>query len=63
MMGVTKDETVHLAMDMFLDMKACHEFGVRGISVNRLKQRGNPDWLHYAEVSDLGGAAALLLTP
>ncbi len=60
-MGVKKDETVHVAMGMFLDMKACHELGVRGIWVNRLGQRGNPDWLPYAEVSDLDGAAALLL--
>ena len=59
--GVTKDETVHVAMGMFLDMKACHELGVRGIWVNRLKQNGNPDWLPYAEVADLDGAAALLL--
>jgi 2-haloacid dehalogenase len=60
-MGVTRDETVHVAMGMFLDMKACHDLGVRGIWVNRLGQRGNPDWLPYAEVSDLDGAAALLL--
>ena len=60
-MGVTKHETVHVAMGMFLDMKACHELGVRGIWVNRLGQRGNPDWLPYAEVPDLNGAAALLL--
>lgn len=60
-MGVTKDETVHVAMGMFLDMKACHELGVRGIWVNRLGGRGNPDWLPYAEVSNLDEAAALLL--
>lgn len=60
-MGVTKDETVHVAMGMFLDMKACHELGVRAIWVNRLEQQGNPDWLPYAEVSDLAGAEALLL--
>ena len=60
-MGVTKDETVHVAMGMFLDMKACHDLGVRGIWVNRLGQRGNPDWLPYAEVADLDGAATLLL--
>jgi 2-haloalkanoic acid dehalogenase type II len=60
-MGVTKDETIHVAMGMFLDMKACHEMGVRAIWVNRLGQRGNPDWLPYAEVSDLNEASALLL--
>ena len=60
-MGVTKNETVHVAMGMFLDMKACHELGVRAIWVNRLGQQGNPDWLPYAEVSNLEEAAALLL--
>nr|WP_306228895.1 haloacid dehalogenase type II [Aurantimonas sp. CSK15Z-1] len=60
-MGVTKEETVHVAMGMFLDMKACHDLGIRGIWVNRLGQRGNPDWLPYAEVSNLDEAAALLL--
>lgn len=60
-MGVRKDETAHVAMGMFLDMKACHDLGVRGIWVNRLGGRGSADWLPYAEVSDLDGAAALLL--
>ena len=60
-MGVTPDETVHVAMGMYWDKKACHELGLRGIWVNRRGETGNPDWLPYAEVSDLEGAAALLL--
>jgi len=60
-MGVTQDETVHVAMGMYWDMKACHELGLRGIWVNRRGERGNPDWLPYTEVRDLNGAAALLL--
>jgi 2-haloacid dehalogenase len=60
-MGVNSIETVHVAMGMYTDMKACHEQGVRGIWVNRRGERGNPDWLPYAEVSDLRGAAAWLL--
>lgn len=60
-MGVTKDETVHVAMGMYWDMKARHELGLRGIWVNRRGETGNPDWLPYAEVSNLSGAAALLL--
>jgi len=60
-MGVTPDETVHVAMGMYWDMKARHELGLRGIWVNRRGETGNPDWLPYAEVSDLDGAAALLL--
>ncbi|WP_102959247.1 haloacid dehalogenase type II [Mangrovicella endophytica] len=60
-MGVTPDETVHVAMGMYWDMKARHELGLRGIWVNRRSETGNPDWLPYAEVTDLDGAAALLL--
>jgi 2-haloacid dehalogenase len=60
-MGVRPDETVHVAMGMYWDMKACHELGLRGIWVNRRGETGNPDWLPYAEVPDLNGAAALLL--
>lgn len=60
-MGVGPDETVHVAMGMYWDMKARHELGLRGIWVNRRGEAGNPDWLPYAEVRDLDGAAALLL--
>ncbi len=60
-MGVTQDQTVHVAMGMYWDMKARHELGLRGIWVNRRGEAGNPDWLPYAEVPDLDGAAALLL--
>lgn len=62
-MGVTASETVHVAMGMHSDMKACHELGVRGIWVNRRGETGNPAWLPYAEVPDLEGVAALLLPP
>jgi 2-haloalkanoic acid dehalogenase type II len=60
-MGVSPDETVHVAMGMYWDMKARHELGLRGIWVNRRGEAGNPDWLPYAEVRDLDGAVALLL--
>ena len=60
-MGVTPGETVHVAMGMYWDMKARHELGLRGIWVNRRGETGNPDWLPYSEVTDLHGAAALLL--
>jgi 2-haloacid dehalogenase len=60
-MGVRPDETVHVAMGMYWDMKARHELGLRGIWVNRRGETGNPDWLPYVEVPDLNGAAALLL--
>jgi len=60
-MDVSPDETVHVAMGMYWDMKARHELGLRGIWVNRRSEAGNPDWLPYAEVRDLDGAVALLL--
>ena len=60
-MGVEPEETVHVAMGMYWDMKARHEMGLRGIWVNRRGEIGNPNWLPYAEVSELSGAAALLL--
>ena len=60
-MGVAPENTVHVAMGMYWDMKARHELGLRAIWVNRRDEAGNPDWLPYAEVGDLDGVAALLL--
>lgn len=60
-MGVAPNQTVHVAMGMYTDMKACHELGLRGIWINRRDEAGNPDWLPYTDVTDLDGAAALLL--
>eukprot|EP00913_Durusdinium_trenchii_P021367 g20080.t1 len=48
-MGVAPEETVHVAMGMYTDMKARHELGLRAIWVNRGGETGNPDWLPYAE--------------
>ncbi|HEY4254201.1 MAG TPA: haloacid dehalogenase type II [Roseomonas sp.] len=59
-MGVTKEETVHVAMSMVLDMQACHALGIRGIWINRRGERGNPDWLPYTELPDLRGVPGLL---
>ena len=60
-MGVASDDTVHVAMGMYWDMKACHDLGLRGLWVSRRREIGNPDWHPYEEVTDLKGAAALLL--
>ena len=62
-MGVTKDETVHVAMSMVLDMQACHELGIRAIWINRRGEKGNPDWLPYEELPDLKRVPDLLLPP
>lgn len=60
-MGVTKDETVHVAMSMVLDMQACHTIGIRGIWINRTGIPGNPAWLPYDELPNLSGLPGLLL--
>ncbi len=60
-MGVTKEETVHVAMSMVLDMQACHALGIRGIWINRTGEKGNPNWLPYEELPDLNGVPGLLL--
>jgi 2-haloacid dehalogenase len=62
-MGVTKDETIHVAMSMILDMQACHGLGIRAIWINRRGEKGNPDWLPYEELPDLKRVPELLLPP
>jgi 2-haloalkanoic acid dehalogenase type II len=59
--GLSSEETVHVAMGMYWDMKARYELGFRGFWVNRRDETGNPDWLPYTEVLDVQGAANLLL--
>lgn len=61
-MNVRPDETVHVAMGMYTDMKACHELGLRAIWVNRRSEHGNPAWQPYSEVRDMSGAAELLMS-
>jgi 2-haloalkanoic acid dehalogenase type II len=61
-MGVSKDDTAHVAAGMFLDMKACHELGLRAIWINRYGDAGKPEWLPYEELPDLSGVPSLLLT-
>jgi 2-haloalkanoic acid dehalogenase type II len=59
-LGVTRDEVVHVAMSMDLDIQACHALGIRGIWINRRGLAGNPDWRPYEELPDLRGVPALL---
>lgn len=59
-MNVRKQDTVHVAAGMFLDMKACHDLGVRAIWINRYGDKGNPDWLPYTELADLAAVPAIL---
>lgn len=60
-MGVTQDETVHVGMGQFTDLKVCHELGVRSVWINRLREPANPDWPPDAVLNNLSELPELLL--
>ena len=60
-MGVSKDQTIHVAMGQFTDLKVCHELGVRSIWVDRIGECRNSEWPPDATVSDLSTLPELLL--
>ena len=60
-MGVTKDETVHVGMGQFTDMKVCHELGIRSVWIDRVGESPNLDWPPYAVLDDLSRLPELLL--
>jgi len=41
-MGVAREETVHVGMGQFTDLKICRELGVRSIWIDRLGETLNP---------------------
>ncbi|MGI4945631.1 MAG: HAD family hydrolase, partial [Janthinobacterium lividum] len=59
--GVTKDETIHVGMGQFTDLKVCHELGIRSVWINRIGEPPNPDWPPDAVLDDLSGLPELLL--
>ncbi len=60
-MGVTKDETIHVGMGQFTDLKVCHELGIRSVWIDRVGEPPNPDWPPDAVLDDLSGLPELLL--
>ncbi len=60
-MGVTKEETVHVGMGQFTDLKVCHELGIRSVWIDRISEPLNPDWLPHASLLDLSGLPDLLI--
>jgi 2-haloacid dehalogenase len=60
-MGVTRDETVHIAMGQFSDLKVCQELGIRSVWIDREGERLNPDWRPDAVLKDLSGLPQLLM--
>ncbi len=61
-MGVTQDETVHIGMGQFTDLKVCHELGVRSVWIDRLGEPATPDWPPDAVLNDLSGLPDLLMS-
>lgn len=60
-MGVTKDQTVHVGMGQFTDLKVCHDLGIRSVWIDRVGELPNPDWPPDAVLDDLSGLPELLL--
>lgn len=60
-MGVSRDETIHVGMGQFTDLKVCKELGIRSVWINREGEPLNPAWQPDAMLKDLSGLAELLL--
>lgn len=60
-MGVTKDETIHVARGQFADLKVCKELGIRSVWIDREREPLDPAWQPDAVLKDLGGLPELLL--
>ncbi|WP_296254300.1 MULTISPECIES: haloacid dehalogenase type II [unclassified Pseudomonas] len=59
-MGVTKDETIHVAMGQFSDLKVCHELGIRSVWIDREGEPLHPSWKPDAVLKDLSELSQLL---
>jgi 2-haloacid dehalogenase len=60
-MGVTKDQTIHVAMGQFSDLKVCQELGIRCVWIDREGEPLDPAWQPDAVLKDLSGLAQLLI--
>lgn len=60
-MGVTKEETIHVGMGQFTDMKVCHELGIQSVWINRASELPDPNWPAHAVLDDLSKLSELLL--
>jgi 2-haloacid dehalogenase len=60
-MGVTKDETIHVGMGQFTDLKVCTELGVRSVWIDREGEPLNPAWMPDATLKDLTDLPDLLI--
>jgi 2-haloacid dehalogenase len=60
-MGITKDDTIHVGMGQFTDLKVCRELGIRSVWIDREEEPLNPSWQPDAVLKDLSGLPDLLL--
>jgi 2-haloacid dehalogenase len=60
-LGVTQDETVHVAMGQFTDLKVCQELGIRCVWIDREGEPLEAAWQPDAVLKDLSGLPALLI--
>ncbi|MCJ2069021.1 haloacid dehalogenase type II [Methylobacterium sp. J-030] len=59
-LGVTKEETVHVGMGQFTDLKVCNELGIRSVWIDRIGEPPNLDWPPHAKLNDLAGLPNML---
>lgn len=56
-LGVTPQQTVHIAASQPLDMAVCKALGIRAYWVNRRAETADPQWLPFIEVRDVAEAS------
>jgi len=59
-MGVMKEETVHVGMGQFTDLKVCHELKNRVVWIDRVGETLDKEWRPDAVLGDLEGLPGLL---
>lgn len=59
-MGVAADETVHVGMGQFTDLKVCQELDIRVIWIDRVSETLDPQWKPDAVLPDLSELPELL---
>jgi len=60
-MGISKDETIHVGMGQFTDLKVCQELGIQSVWIDREGEPLDPAWHPGAVMKDLSGLSDLLL--
>ncbi|MGC5796208.1 haloacid dehalogenase type II [Sphingomonas sp. NFX23] len=60
-MGISKDETIHVGMGQFTDLRVCQELGIQSVWIDREGEPLDPAWHPDAVMKDLSGLSDLLL--